>query len=374
MKRAIARAVLPAFIFIAFAMAAETGRSATPELTIQEIVKKAAPSIVTIEVFDRAGDNVGEGTGFFVGPGLVLTNAHVVEDAYSLSITCIAPKKRTDTQPRILKLDPESDLALLETKRIDGPPLSFDIAIPIEPGQRVVAYGNLHEDNRLVSEGIVRACLPDEIVYSAPTHPGHSGSPLLDMQGRVIGICTGSSVRAGIAGMGFAVNILTIAKFVSSRDAPVDFPIAGTSLFWPRIWVAVSSFFERLFTPVFEFGEKLFSLYLKIATVLVLGLLCWKIVRSVPKPVKAYLAFAVSVVSLIVAILLGLLVILCLFNREAAADLIIITIIMVLSCSVCYFARKYYRRHRPGKIAGLSPSLHPKFPFVKKRQSGLPNS
>ena len=78
--------------------------SAPADLTIQEIVKRVAPSVVTILVYDKAGDPVRQGTGFMVAPHLVLTNEHVVEGAYSIKVLSLGPDAAIDHTPRLLKI------------------------------------------------------------------------------------------------------------------------------------------------------------------------------------------------------------------------------------------------------------------------------
>lgn len=273
-------AIAPFLLALALATApAGAARAQQPaDLSILEIVNKAAPSLVDVETFDKAGDQEGEGTGFFIAPHLVLTNAHVVEGAFSLRVTMLGPKKKSDRRPRLLKSDPAADLALLQVDGLEGPVLAVEEGPAIQIGDRVVAYGNEYEGQRLVSEGIVRACLPTQIITSAPVHDGHSGSPLFDRQGRVIGIITSILGPWGGENMSFAIDRPTILKFLKAKESPKSFPEAGTSLFRVRLWRSVKGFFEDLFTRIFDLGESAFWLYLKLVTLVVLTFLVWKII------------------------------------------------------------------------------------------------
>ena len=357
--------ILPAMMACtALAIAVPRSSAAATELTIQQIAKRAAQSVVNIEIYDKAGDLVFSGTGFFIAPHFVLTNAHVIEDSYSLSVSLLAPKKGADRRPRLIKSDPEADLALLKVEGIDALPLTLENDVPVEPGQRVVAYGNEYEGVPLVSEGIVRACLEAEIITSAAIHSGHSGSPLFDMQGRVIGIFTANFDPEDGENMSFAANLREIAKFMKSPDAPKSFPAAGSSLFWPRLWKGIAGFFEDIFGAVFDAGAVLFSLYLKLVSVLVLALLVLKIAGGLrgafkarktaaadSRPVTAYLAFAVYVMTLIFSVFLGLYVILALLNGEPLFVIATCAVVLLLLIALCYFTRIYYRQHRPRKKA-----------------------
>lgn len=366
MKRAVAGTrpvvMLSALLACALLPAALRAGAAVTDLSIPEIARRAAQSVVSIDIYEKAGDLVFSGTGFFIAPHLVLTNAHVIEDSYSLSVSLLAPKKRTDRRPRLIKSDPEADLALLRVEGIDAPPLALENDVSVEPGQHVVAYGNEYEGVPLVSEGIVRACLKTEIITSAAIHAGHSGSPLFDMQGRMIGIFTSNYDPEDGENMSFAANLRTIAKFMKSPDTPRSFPAAGASLFWPRLWKRISGFFEDIFGAIFDVGDALFELYLKIASVLILALLVLRIAgglrgafkarKTGPKdsrPVTAYLAFAVYVMALIWSIFLGLYSILELINGEPLLKVGAYTVVTLLLCALWYFTRIYYRQHRSRK-------------------------
>ena len=358
-KASQARSAILVIALGCLALTGISGYSAPAELTIQEIVTKVATSVVTIEVFDKGGDLIGGGTGFFVGPNLVLTNAHVVDGAYSMSVSLRVPKK-IDRQPRITKYDGEADLALLHVGSIDAPALTFEAGVQIMPGQPVIVYGNGYEGKHLVSEGIVRACLPDAIIFSAPIHDGHSGSPLLNQSGMVIGVSRASFSKGNMA---FAVPIPLVKKFMNSPDSPRSFPVAGTSLFWPRLWKSVSSVFEGVFGWIFNLGQLLFSLYLKLAAILISVLVLLNIGGFIkktlkdrkatsdlePKPVLAYVAFAVWLVMLIMSVSIGLLAIAFLLSGEFDFSLILLGIALLVSGFLSYIARQYYKQRRTGK-------------------------
>lgn len=363
------------FIFLAtflwaFSMGAPAqGGSGSPDLSVLDVVKKAAQSVVKIEIFDKAGDLVSSGTGFFIAPNMVLTNAHVVEDLYSLQVVLNSPKKKSDPQPKLLKYDEDADLALLQVERIDAPSLPLlDPAVQIEIGQPVVVYGNDYDGMALASEGIVRACLDGEIVHSAPSHGGHSGSPVLDMEGRVIGINSASYYRSGMANMGLAIRLPVIEKFLKTPDTPRSFARAGESRFWARQWKSVSGFFSRVFGGLFDLGTTLFSLYLKAASILVMFILGWKTFGFIKKrrlrlrskqadsaqranPVMAYMAFFVWLMALSVSIFMSIFVLVWISEPGSARDLIGLIVALAISYSVSYFARHYYRQNRPGKRA-----------------------
>ena len=323
------------------------GHCAQDKLSIEEIVQKIAPSVVTIMCFNRAGDSLGDGTGFVIGPSMVITCAHFIKDAYSIAIYHPRFVERIDSRPKILKIDTDVDLAILEALSIDSPPLIMEFDNEVKAGQPVVVIGNQWGGNQLVSEGIVRACGVKRIAFSAPIHSGHSGSPLLDMKGRVIGVCASSSYLS--ENMAFAVTLPTIEKFMNSEAKPKTLPLAGTSLFWPRLFKRVWTFTSGLFNRIFNAGEWLFFLFLKIASVVVVGILIYRAAQLAP--VKAFIAFAIFAIALIFIVSLALFVILDLLVNGLGIRIIINSVILTLLSSAFYFLRRSHRRHRLGKAA-----------------------
>ena len=150
----------------------------------------------------------GSGTGFFVAPGVVVTNEHVISGNWNVMLKSAG----TSMQARVTKLAPEFDLALL---RVDTPGgqsiLPLGTATTARVGQEVIAIGfalGLLENT--VTRGIIsgiRTAGPATFVQTdAAINPGNSGSPLLDRNGRVIGITTlkfGDSAES----LGFAIAV-----------------------------------------------------------------------------------------------------------------------------------------------------------------------
>lgn len=364
MSKRSACSPLGMFVWAALLGAIYPGVCAAQELSVRDVVKKAAASVVYIDLFDKAGDRIGGGSGFFIAPHRVLTNAHVVDELYSMQVVLRAPQERVDRQPKILKFDNDVDLALLEVGRIDAPPLPIDTVVPVEAGQPVVVYGNDYEGAHLASEGIVRACLDEEIVLSAAIHPGHSGCPVLNMEGRVMGIVARSYTRSDVSNMGFAIPLSLIQKFMKKPDAPRSFPWAGESLFWPHQWKAIWGFVSGLFGRVFKLGFALFGLYLKAASIFLLGFIGWRIAKLVKKalksrkafrgapapaarPLVAYFAFAFSLINAAIAFLAGLGSLAFLNDADTSADALTPAAVSLVAAFLCYVCWPYYRHYRP---------------------------
>jgi tetratricopeptide (TPR) repeat protein len=162
--------------------------------TLPELVRRIKPSAVAIQTFDSRGEALSRGSGFFIDTDRVVTNRHVIESAYRAEIHSstgtVYPVKG------VLAVDAEGDLALL---KVDAPasairPLSLDRTSPQE-GESVVVIGNPFGLEGSVTNGIVSAVrdIPTFgriIQITAPISPGSSGSPVVNMQGQVIGVAT----------------------------------------------------------------------------------------------------------------------------------------------------------------------------------------
>src|SRR4051812_8835264 len=165
------------------------------------------------------------GSGFVIdGEGHILTNNHVIEGAEKVTVKLGKSEK---THPaEVVGTDPGTDIALL---KVDAPakelqPLTLGHSSETEVGDPVVAIGNPFGLDRTVTSGIVSALqrqiqapngfsINHVIQTDAAINPGNSGGPLIDAEGRVIGInsqiATGGGGNGNV-GIGFAIPIDTI--------------------------------------------------------------------------------------------------------------------------------------------------------------------
>src|ERR1700682_5614607 len=161
---------------------------------LPDLVRRIKPSAVAIETFDARGEQLSRGSGFFIDSERVVTNRHVIENAYRAEVHSfngyVYPVKG------VVAVDAEGDIAVL---RVDAPasqvrPLSLDRTSPQE-GESVVVIGNPFGLEGSVTNGIVSGVrdIPKFgriIQITAPISPGSSGSPVVNMQGQVIGVAT----------------------------------------------------------------------------------------------------------------------------------------------------------------------------------------
>jgi S1-C subfamily serine protease len=211
-------------------------------------VDQVGPAVVSVYVGGDADDaqraRGGAGSGVVVTPdGYVLTNEHVVQRAQSVRVAFVDGRSASAV---VVGRDPATDLAVLRAHTTRLPHATL-LAAPPRVGQLVVAVGNPLGFESTVSAGVVSALgrslrsrhgrLIEGIVqHTAALNPGNSGGPLVDSQGRVVGVNT--AIIAMAQGIGFAVpattaqwvltEILTQGRVrraylgISGRDRPLD--------------------------------------------------------------------------------------------------------------------------------------------------------
>ena len=199
--------------------------------TVQDIYRQEGRGVVFVEAQGASGSTVfgqeqgtATGSGFVVDEdGTILTNAHVVEGAEDVTVSF--EERGESIEAEVKGVDGDTDLAVLQIDPAqveDLTPMPLGDSSELEVGDPVVAIGNPFGLQRTVTTGIVSALqrqidapsgfsIENVIQTDASINPGNSGGPLLDAQGRVIGInsqiATGGG--QGSVGIGFAVPINT---------------------------------------------------------------------------------------------------------------------------------------------------------------------
>ena len=181
-----------------------------PELDAQEevtvrVAREATPTVVSVS---RRG---GSGSGVIVRPdGVIVTNAHVVGNARQVEVSLADGRPFVGT---VLDKDPTIDIAVVRIPATGLPAARIGDSDRLVVGQTAIAIGNPLGLDRTVTSGVISAVnrsprgleLQGLIQTAAGINPGNSGGPLLDSQGRVIGINT--AILQGATGLGFAVPI-----------------------------------------------------------------------------------------------------------------------------------------------------------------------
>ena len=196
--------------------------------TIDQLYRRARTAVFVVEGAPAGvdwpdgppseGDGVATGTGFAVAGGRIVTNQHVVADAERVAVHLAGRRVRA----RVVGSDAGTDLALLRlpprrARQLATLPLGRSAGV--RPGDTAVALGNPYGLTRTVTAGVVSAVgrritapdgspIRDVIQTDAAINPGNSGGPLLDVEGRVIGVIAQSRGD----GLGFAVPVDTLRR------------------------------------------------------------------------------------------------------------------------------------------------------------------
>jgi S1-C subfamily serine protease len=228
-------------------------------IDVADIYRRSAPGVVQITSTSRgaSGTDVfgnpvaGEpqralGSGFVIDKeGHVVTNYHVVQGATSIEVSF---SNQETVSAKVVGTDPSTDLALLDVD-VDAKaltPLALADSDQVQVGDPVVAIGNPFGLERTVTAGIVSALqrevsAPNDytidhvIQTDAPINSGNSGGPLIDAQGRVIGVNSQIETAnggGGNVGIGFAVPSNTVKSVIAQLldDGKVDRAFLGVTL------------------------------------------------------------------------------------------------------------------------------------------------
>lgn len=182
----------------------------------------------------------GTGSGFVLSAdGQILTNAHVVADTDTVSVTL---KDGRSFEGRVVGSDAVTDVAVVKIQASNLPVVKLGSSEGILPGQWAIAIGNPLGLDNTVTAGIISAIgrsssqvgVPNKrvnfIQTDAAINPGNSGGPLLNDRGEVIGVNT--AIRADAQGLGFAIPIETAQRVASEllSKGQVEHPYLGVQM------------------------------------------------------------------------------------------------------------------------------------------------
>ncbi len=238
-----------------------------------QVYERAAPGVVTVlSIFDSGasalgGGGAGQGSGFVISDeGEILTNAHVIASGGQgngggqlkpARQVFVEFSDRNRVEADVLGFDPDADVALI---KIDpGDLVGLDDLATLEisdrdeyaVGEHVAAIGSPFGEEQSLSTGIVSATdrsiqslsdfsIDNAIQTDASINPGNSGGPLLDAEGRVIGINQQIETASGTnSGVGFAIPASAIRFSLDQlrEDGDVDYAYLGvtTQGLWPQL-------------------------------------------------------------------------------------------------------------------------------------------
>ena len=212
---------------------------------LQQVLATVLPAVVKVEARSDSGKATGSGV-IFAEDGYVLTNAHVVEEARTISVTLSTSEP---LRARFVGRDLDNDLAVLRVRRSGLTTVKVGQVANLKVGDTAIVVGSPFGFQSSVTTGIVSALhrvvkvpdsdgggesrdLVDAIQTDAAINPGNSGGALANGNGEVVGISTAIATNGdgeANAGVGFAIPIdeaLEVARSLVKRQ-PVRLPFLG---------------------------------------------------------------------------------------------------------------------------------------------------
>ena len=234
--------------------------------------ERVGPAVVRIDI-EREGGRIarsvfggGLGSGFiFASDGQILTNAHVVDHARHIRVT-LADGRTFNAG--LLGAEPDVDVAVLRigAERLPVAELS---RFPLKVGQLVIAVGNPYGLNWTVTAGVVSALgrtlegagirkMTNLIQTDTPINPGNSGGPLVDSQGRVVGITTAMMPLA--QGLGFSIPLDTVKSAIGRINKRRETPSGKVTLGVGGMRARLDDSLRRSFNLSQQFGMEVLEI------------------------------------------------------------------------------------------------------------------
>jgi S1-C subfamily serine protease len=215
------------------------------ELIVANVFERVGPSVVRIQ-----SQGLGSGWLFDREGRYIITNNHVIEGSREVAVFFTG---LFSTRGVVVGTDPDSDIAVIQVDAIpdDVQAVELGDSSELRVGQRTIAIGNPLGQDRTVTTGIVSAlgrtiqegarfAIGGAIQTDAAINPGNSGGPLLDSQGRVIGMNTAilspaANPQTGAgqsSGVGFAVPVDLVKKVAPEliANGSYDHPYLGVQM------------------------------------------------------------------------------------------------------------------------------------------------
>ena len=196
-----------------------------PQESLPDLVRRVKPSVVAIATYDAQGEALMTGSGFFVRPGQVVTNLHVIRGAQRTEVKTLDGKGKVFPVAGLLATDEEGDLALLSVDMPPDRPRVSELASGLpDEGEQIVVIGNPLKLEGSVTDGIVSAVreVPNVgkiIQITAPISHGNSGSPVFNMKGQVVGVVT-VKVTNG-QNINLAISVARVAQLRPGELRPI---------------------------------------------------------------------------------------------------------------------------------------------------------
>lgn len=195
-------------------------------------------TVVLKEAFPVSG-TINFGTGFFISPTRIVTNRHVLQSMRNVPVVIEAPNYRQYAVKSSVILSDVDDLAILDVVNTISPYLELGDSSTVSQGDLVYVQGNPKGARDIFSSGYISS-KRDENIYgirndrlmsiTAPISPGSSGGPVMDEDGKVIGIVV--STNPDGQNLNFVIPVFCLQEFLGKIDT-LSLPVSATSVVAP---------------------------------------------------------------------------------------------------------------------------------------------
>jgi V8-like Glu-specific endopeptidase len=186
----------------------------------REIAKKSFPSVSMLVMEDATGQPLSLGSGFFVRKDTVATNLHVLAGATKGYAKIVGQKPKYDIIG-FVAIDKQRDLVLLRIKDANAPGLLLGDSSTVAVGDEIFVIGNPQGLEGTFSKGIVsavRSIGQDSLLQiTAPISPGSSGGPVLNKEGKVVGVAV-ATFKEG-QNLNFAIPVSYLSPLLTDTKA-----------------------------------------------------------------------------------------------------------------------------------------------------------
>lgn len=215
------------------------GQDDTP-LSAEVLASQASKSLVVVRSTDRTGGELGLGTGFAIAPdGLIATAWHVIGDGRQIRIELQDGRKLPVTE--VFASSSQLDLAILRVESLNLPTLPLALEDRTPQGREIVALGHPEGFRNAIVSGVISGYQEidgiEMLQLAMSIERGNSGGPVLDRQGRVVGIVTRKSALQDKLGFAIPVRLL---RGLQAEPNPI--PIAR--------WATIGALDDRFWQPI----------------------------------------------------------------------------------------------------------------------------
>ncbi len=216
-------------------------KSADTVESLTSLARRVQQSIVLLKTATRDGNDQGLGTGFVIdSSGLVVTARHVIGDGRDISVEL--PNNRRARVTEVFASSGQLDLAIVRIDDHSLPPLQLGTREQIVQGLDVVTVGHPRGYRNSVVDGLISGRRSIDgismLQLAMPVEPGNSGGPVVDRQGRVLGVVTMKSTASD--NLGFAIPIDVLQDLLAD---PNPVPMSR--------WRTIGALDERLWKTLF---------------------------------------------------------------------------------------------------------------------------